>query len=135
MARPLLSHSATRRLSQQSSRLFSTSQATPRLSACSVGEAASRRQIAAQSAWIPTYSTSVTSASLQRFRFCQQSAPFSSTSTRPATKVLQNPRTGDEGEALMINISPRAVEVGVESFHIMCPSCFCMFPGRESVFR
>ncbi|KAI2787560.1 Iron-sulfur assembly protein 2 [Penicillium oxalicum] len=34
---------------------------------------------------------------------------FSTSSVQRATKVTQNPRTGEDGETLMINISPRAV--------------------------
>ncbi|RAQ40734.1 iron sulfur assembly protein [Aspergillus flavus] len=40
----------------------------------------------------------------------QQRCAFSSTSTRPATKVIQNPRTGEDGNPLTIEISPRAAE-------------------------
>ncbi|KAE8380720.1 hypothetical protein BDV26DRAFT_256869 [Aspergillus bertholletiae] len=49
--------------------------------------------------------------SLPAFVRLQQRCAFSSTSLRPATKVLQNPRTGEDGNPLTIDISPRAAEV------------------------
>ncbi|KAE8351777.1 hypothetical protein BDV28DRAFT_13385 [Aspergillus coremiiformis] len=41
----------------------------------------------------------------------QPRSAFSSSSLRPATKVLQNPRVGEDGNPLTIEISPRAAEV------------------------
>ncbi|KAE8156075.1 hypothetical protein BDV40DRAFT_282256 [Aspergillus tamarii] len=49
--------------------------------------------------------------SLPAFVRFQQRCAFSSSSIRPATKVLQNPRTGEDGNPLTIEISPRAAEV------------------------
>jgi hypothetical protein len=53
---------------------------------------------------------------LYRSSVRQSVASFSTSPTRLATKVTQNPRTGDDGEALMISISPRAVTVRVQWF-------------------
>lgn len=108
MSRSLLSSTAARRLAQgPSCRLFSTSRAS-RLSAFSDGELISRRSrpVASSTALLGCFSKSPASRyTRQRF------ANFSSTSIRPATKVTQNPRTGDDGEPLTIAISPRAIEV------------------------
>ncbi|CAI7595987.1 unnamed protein product [Penicillium bialowiezense] len=107
MSRSLLSSTAARRLAQgPSCRLFSTSRAS-RLSAFSDGELISRRSrpVASSTALLGCFSKSPASRyTRQRF------ANFSSTSIRPATKVTQNPRTGDDGEPLTIAISPRAIE-------------------------
>ncbi|KAJ5787759.1 FeS cluster insertion protein [Penicillium paradoxum] len=110
MSRHLLSSTIARRLSQsQGCRLFSTSRPALRisgLSAFSDGEVVSRRPGTVACAPLnrsaPQFSTS---------RYIRQNrACFSSSSVRPATKVTQNPRTGDDGESLMMAISPRAIE-------------------------
>ncbi|KAJ5438611.1 uncharacterized protein N7458_009609 [Penicillium daleae] len=109
MSRPLFTSTAARRLSQQQGRLFSTSRPALRLSASSsAGQLATRRLIAA-SAGAPVYRPFVRGCLSRSSPVRQSVASFSSSSARLATKITQNPRTGDDGEALMINISPRAV--------------------------
>lgn len=54
---------------------------------------------------LPRLSTSPFAVSRQRY-------PFSSSSARPSAKVIQNERTGDDGNALLVGISSRAAEVG-----------------------
>lgn len=111
MSRSLLSSTATRWLAQsQTCRLFSTSRAL-RLSAFPDGELISRRSrpVASGTPLLGCFSNSISPYTRQRF------ANFSSTSIRPATKVTQNPRTGDDGEPLTIGISPRAIEVSLYS--------------------
>ena len=110
MSRPLLSSGAARQLFQaQGCRLFSTSRPALRLSAFSDGQFVSCRPGAVASG-ATLFNRSVPKISLSRYN-SQRFANFSSSSVRPATKVTQNPRTGDDGESLMIAISPRAVEV------------------------
>lgn len=41
----------------------------------------------------------------------RQRCAFSTSTPRPGVRVVQNPRVDDEGNTLMINISPRAAEV------------------------
>jgi hypothetical protein len=41
----------------------------------------------------------------------RQRCAFSTSTPRPGVKVVQNPRVDDEGNMLMINISPRAADV------------------------
>lgn len=110
MTRSFLSPTAARRLSQQTARFFSTSRPALRLSASSVGEVTTCRQTSALSPDTSSYKIAVP-RSIARSPFRRQVAYFSSSSIRPAAKVIQNPRTGDDGETLMIGISPRAVEV------------------------
>ncbi|CAI7577511.1 unnamed protein product [Penicillium pancosmium] len=109
MTRSLLSPTAIRRLSHQHARLFSTSWPALRISASSVGEVATNRQTTTITPTTSLYKNTVP-RSISRSPFRQHVAPFSSSSVRPATKVIQNPRTGDDGETLMIGISTRAVE-------------------------
>ncbi|KAJ5232880.1 hypothetical protein N7468_005836 [Penicillium chermesinum] len=111
MSRPFLSQSAARRLSRQSSRLFSTSRPATRFSACSVGEATLDRRTPTSAKQTSPCHPLIRRASVRPPFSYQQAAPFSSSAACSATKVLQNPRTGDEGEPLMISISPRAVEL------------------------
>ncbi|KGO76946.1 FeS cluster insertion protein [Penicillium italicum] len=100
MSRILSSSTAVRRLSQtQACRFFSTSRPALRLSAFPGGDASSA----------PSVKRSVPRPSAPR-HIRQQHACFSSSSFRPATKVTQNPRTGDDGQSLTIGISPRAIE-------------------------
>ncbi|CAI7673586.1 unnamed protein product [Penicillium manginii] len=109
MTRSLFPPATVRRLTQQNTRLFSTSRPILRISASSVGEVATYRQTTTSTPVTPLYKTTIPrSISLSPFR--QHAASFSSSSARPASKVIQNPRTGDDGETLMIGISPRAVE-------------------------
>lgn len=110
MTRSLLSPTAIRRLSHQRARVFSTSRPGLRISASSVGEVATCRQTTPITPATSLYKNTVP-RSISRSPFRQHVASFSSSSVRPATKVIQNPRTGDDGETLMIGISPRAVEV------------------------
>ncbi|KAJ5215801.1 FeS cluster insertion protein [Penicillium cinerascens] len=110
MSRPFITSTAARRLSQQPRRVLSTSRPVLRLSASSVGEFAPRRATAAAAAGTSFCRYSVPKSSLARSLFRQPCAYFSASSVRPATQVTQNPRTGDDGETLMIAISPRAVE-------------------------
>ncbi|KAI2708816.1 hypothetical protein CBS147354_9090 [Penicillium roqueforti] len=110
MSRPLFSSTAVRRLSQaQTCRLFSTSRPALRLSAFPGGEVVPRRPRTVASSASPL-KRSVAQPSNSRY-IRQPHACFSSSSIRPATKVTQNPRTGDDGQSLMIGISPRAMEV------------------------
>ncbi|CAG7996029.1 unnamed protein product [Penicillium nalgiovense] len=109
MSRSLFSP-AVRRLSQpQTCRLFSTSRPALRLSAFPGGEIVPRRPSTIASSTLPLKRSAPQSSTPRSIR--QQNASFSSSSVRPATKVTQNPRTGDDGQSLMVGISPRAVEV------------------------
>ncbi|KAJ5081735.1 FeS cluster insertion protein [Penicillium alfredii] len=109
MSRPFISSTARRLSPFQHCRQLSTSRPACRLSASS-GKLTTRRpsSLAASPAFLTRPSAPRSSTPLSRF--CQRYASFSSSTIRPATKVLQNPRTGDEGQALVIEISPRAVE-------------------------
>ncbi|KAJ5666221.1 FeS cluster insertion protein [Penicillium maclennaniae] len=108
MSRPFPISTPVRWLSKQPYRPFSTVRPALRLSASSVGDFASRR------ATVPVTAgdcrPSAPKSSLARTLIRQPCASFSASSIRPATQVTQNPRTGDDGETLMISISPRAVE-------------------------
>ncbi|KAJ6124091.1 FeS cluster insertion protein [Penicillium samsonianum] len=109
MSRPLFSSTAVRRLSQpQTCRLFSTFRPALCLSAFSAGEVVPRRPSAVASSAPPLKRSAPQSSTSRYIR--QQHACFSASSVRPATKVTQNPRTGDDGQSLMIGISPRAAE-------------------------
>ncbi|KAJ5559632.1 FeS cluster insertion protein [Penicillium frequentans] len=109
MTRSMWLSTHARRLSQQPGRRFlSTSRPATRLSAFSVGEIVPRRKTVVASASLSRPSVTRPLISCSRLR--APVASFSSSSVRPATKVTQNPRAGDDGETLMINISPRAVE-------------------------
>ncbi|KAJ5143831.1 FeS cluster insertion protein [Penicillium bovifimosum] len=109
MSRHLISSTATRGLSQpQTCRLFSTSRPTLLLSAFSGGEVASRRPHTATTN-APSLRRSTPQSSVSRYTR-QHYVCFSSSPIRPATKVTQNPRTGDDGEPLTMTISPRAIE-------------------------
>ncbi|OOQ85354.1 putative iron sulfur assembly protein [Penicillium brasilianum] len=108
MSRPLFTSTAARQLFQQHGRLLSTSQSALRLSASSSAGQLAARRFTAASAGASVYRPFVRGC-LLRSPILQFVAPFSSSSTRLATKVTQNPRTGDDGETLMISISPRAV--------------------------
>ncbi|KAF4167528.1 hypothetical protein CNMCM6936_004983 [Aspergillus lentulus] len=57
-----------------------------------------------------TTNTSVRIPSTRRSLNYRQRCAFSASTARPGVKVVQNPRVDDEGNALMINISPRAAE-------------------------
>ncbi|KAJ9492295.1 hypothetical protein VN97_g909 [Penicillium thymicola] len=110
MSRPIFSSTAIRRLSQpQKCRLFSTSRPALRLSAFPGGEVVPRRSSTVASSATPSRSPAFQSSTSRYIR--RQNACFFSSSVRPATKVTQNPRIGDDGQSLMIGISPRAVEV------------------------
>ncbi|KAJ5502414.1 FeS cluster insertion protein [Penicillium fimorum] len=109
MSRHLFSSVPARRLSQaQTSRLFSTSRPALRLSAFPGSQIVPRRPGTVASTAHPLKRSAPQSSTSCYIR--QQHACFSSSSVRPATKVTQNPRTGDDGEPLMMAISPRAVE-------------------------
>lgn len=110
MTRSPFSPTVARRLSQQPTRLFSTSRPAFRLSASSVGEISTHRQSTRLNPNTSLYKF-VAPRSVNRFSLPQPVATFSTSPVRPAAKVVQNPRTGDDGETLMIGISPRAVEV------------------------
>ncbi|KAJ5599615.1 hypothetical protein N7450_000682, partial [Penicillium hetheringtonii] len=109
MTRSPFSPTVARRLSQQPTRLFSTSRPAFRLSASSVGEISTHRQSTRLNPNTSLYKF-VAPRSVNRFSLPQPVATFSTSPVRPAAKVVQNPRTGDDGETLMIGISPRAVE-------------------------
>ncbi|OQE04517.1 hypothetical protein PENVUL_c032G03160 [Penicillium vulpinum] len=109
MSRHLASSTAARWLSQtQTCRLFSTSRPVLRLSAFSGGEVVPRRPSIIASG-TPLLKRSAPQPSKSCY-IRQQRACFSSSSVHQATKVTQNPRTGDDGQFLKINISSRAVE-------------------------
>ncbi|KAJ5915940.1 hypothetical protein N7454_010847 [Penicillium verhagenii] len=111
MTRSLWSATPARQISQQSCRRFiSTSRPAAHLSAFSVGQIASCRKRVVASA--PLSRPSIPRFLISCSRLHAPVASFSSSSVRPATKVTQNPRAGEDGETLMINISPRAIEVG-----------------------
>jgi hypothetical protein len=113
MSRPFFKSTVARRLSQQHGRLFSTTRCALRLSASSsVGQPATRRLTTA-TVGAPAYRPSLRGC-LSRSPVRQSVASFSSSCARLATKVTQNPRTGDDGEPLMISISPRAIAVRVQ---------------------
>ena len=122
MSRSLLSSSTVRRLSQpQTCRLFSTSRPALRLSAFPGGEIVPRRPSTTASSTLPLKRSAPQSSTPRSIR--QQNACFSSSSVRPAAKVTQNPRTGDDGQSLMIGISPRAVEVSLYRISLLL---FCL---------
>ncbi|KAJ5604745.1 FeS cluster insertion protein [Penicillium lagena] len=109
MSRPLLSSTAARRFSQApQTRLFSTSRPAQRLSAFPDGKLTACRQFIHIQQSAPRC---LSRHSTPRSSFLRpQHASFSSSTVRPATKVTQNPRAGDDGATLMVKISPRAVE-------------------------
>ncbi|KAJ5614117.1 FeS cluster insertion protein [Penicillium herquei] len=107
MYRALRASSSVCKLSQQPCRLLS-SQPTARLSAFSVGEVAHHRKTLVTSA--PSFKSSAPTSTFLRSHLRSSVASFSSSAIRPATKVLQNPRTGDNGEVLMVKISDQAVK-------------------------
>ncbi|KAJ5907527.1 hypothetical protein N7495_000209 [Penicillium taxi] len=90
------------------SRLFSTSRPAKRLSTSC--EIVHRRASAAAAVGASFHTPSISRRPPSRCYIRQSVASFSSSSVRAATQVLQNPRTGDDGATLMINISPRAAE-------------------------
>ncbi|KAJ5485172.1 Iron-sulfur assembly protein 2 [Penicillium diatomitis] len=99
---------ALRQLSQAPSQLFLSVRPALRISASSfVTKAATRRFTTAPTAFSAPRST--TSKRTRRGQHQFPAAAFSTSPVQLATKVTQNPRTGDDGETLMINISPRAV--------------------------
>ncbi|KAJ5637070.1 hypothetical protein N7490_006949 [Penicillium lividum] len=108
MTRSLWSSTTARRLSQQPCRRFLSTSRPATLSAFSVGEITPRRKTFVASA--PLYRPSVPRSLIFCSRLHAPIASFSSSSVRSATKITQNPRAGEDGETLMINISPRAVE-------------------------
>ncbi|GFF30762.1 iron-sulfur assembly protein 2 [Aspergillus udagawae] len=57
-----------------------------------------------------TTNTSFRIPSTRRSLNYRQRCAFSASAARPGVKVVQNPRVDDEGNTLMINISPRAAE-------------------------
>ncbi|KAJ5087428.1 FeS cluster insertion protein [Penicillium angulare] len=107
MSRPLWSSAPARRLSQQPCR-FLSSRPAARLSTFSVGEAAPLRKTTLAST--PRYERSISRSSITNSHLRTPIASFSSSSVKQATKVVQNPRAGEDGETLMVEISPRAVE-------------------------
>ncbi|CAL5869592.1 uncharacterized protein PFLUO_LOCUS3822 [Penicillium psychrofluorescens] len=109
MSRPLLSSTAARRLSQApQTRLYSTSRPAQRLSAFPDGKLTACRQYIHihQNAPRCLSRTSTPRHLLLR----PQHAYFSSSTVRSATIVTQNPRAGEDGDTLMIKLSPRAIE-------------------------
>lgn len=126
MSRPLLSSTAARRFSQApQTRLFSTSRPAQRLSAFPDGKLTACRQHIHIQQSVPRC---LSRPSAPRCSFLHpQHVYFSSSTVRPATKVTQNPRAGDDGATLMIKISPRAVEVRLTPALVLH-----MFLGRMS---
>lgn len=115
MSQPLVPARTVSQISRQTRRLFSTSWLVPRLSASSVGTG-SRRATPTLATRASLRKPSIRQSPPPHFLFGQPSASFSASSVRRATKVVQNPRTGDDGETLMVSISPRAVEVRLMRF-------------------
>ncbi|KAJ5273063.1 FeS cluster insertion protein [Penicillium angulare] len=107
MTRPLWSSAPARRLSQQPCR-FLSSRPAARLSTFSVGEVTPLRKTTLAST--PRYERSISQSLITNSHLRAPIASFSSSSVRQATKVVQNPRAGEDGETLMVEISPRAVE-------------------------
>ncbi|KAB8203395.1 hypothetical protein BDV34DRAFT_199477 [Aspergillus parasiticus] len=114
MSRSMLSSAARQLWRQRSPRTgvpaFSSSKPRSSISA-SFSDSTPRRSISYAICESKTYRFSSPRRSLAAFVRLQQRCAFSSTSTRPATKVIQNPRTGEDGNPLTIEISPRAAEV------------------------
>ncbi|KAJ5938578.1 hypothetical protein N7466_001712 [Penicillium verhagenii] len=109
MTRSLWSATPARQISQQPCRRFiSTSRPAAHLSAFSVGQITPCRKRVVASA--PLTRPSIPRFLISCSRLHAPVASFSSSSVRPATKVTHNPRAGEDGETLMINISPRAIE-------------------------
>lgn len=127
MSQRFLPARTMRRLSQQPCRLFSTSRPASRFSASSVGGIASRRATRTVATNVSLHRPSVPRSLPSPCPFRQPHASFSASSVRPGTKVIQNPRTGDDGETLMVSISPRAVEVRSRWFRSSWPFLSCGF--------
>ncbi|KAI9368823.1 hypothetical protein BJX61DRAFT_194937 [Aspergillus egyptiacus] len=122
MSRPFLS-SAARRFSRPCP-ARATSPVPSSLSAPS--SHASRRTLAIQTT--PKRTSRVRSIFPQYQPSCLNTAeprsPFSSSAANRAARVTQNPRTGEDGNTLMIDISPRAANVRSASPAPLC-ACFC----------
>ncbi|KAL5343974.1 hypothetical protein BJX70DRAFT_5997 [Aspergillus crustosus] len=54
----------------------------------------------------------------------QKCSPFSSSATRPAAQVTQNPRVDEEGKTLMMDISARAAKVRFTCLSNPCARLF-----------
>lgn len=79
-----------------------------------------------------TTNTSFRIPSTRRSLNYRQRCAFSASTARPGVKVVQNPRVDDEGNALMINISPRAAEVCWMTFLKLC---LCLFAEMSDQLR
>lgn len=124
MSRPVLS-SATYRLSRHPShspavsvrrchRLFSTPRTAPSISASLYSGFVSRQPATntlGASGKPQTFRNRLPRSSLTPFAAPRQRYAFSSSSARPGARVVQNPRTDDDGNELMVSISSRAAEV------------------------
>ncbi|KAL4888974.1 hypothetical protein BDV59DRAFT_205691 [Aspergillus ambiguus] len=113
MSHPMLS-SAVRRLSRPRTPRSSFPASKPsRPSSASFCAATAHRQACGPSfvsTMTPTSRRAPSWASVSPFAVPRHHRAFSSSPTSQATKVLQNPRTGDDGNTLMVEISPRAAE-------------------------
>ncbi|KAL4875761.1 hypothetical protein BJY04DRAFT_201286 [Aspergillus karnatakaensis] len=54
----------------------------------------------------------------------QHRSPFSSSATKPAAQVTQNPRSGEDGNTLMVDISARAAKVRWTELLCFCDKLF-----------
>ncbi|KAE8390797.1 hypothetical protein BDV23DRAFT_154383 [Aspergillus alliaceus] len=89
----------------------------------SLGDSTPRRQLSYASCESKTIRLNTPRRTISPFMRVQQHCAFSSSSIRTATKVLQNPRTGEDGNPLMIDISPRAAEVCLHLRSSVASSC------------
>ncbi|KAL4965575.1 uncharacterized protein BDV14DRAFT_52547 [Aspergillus stella-maris] len=131
MSRPALS-SAARQLSRSRSVIPVTKIASPAANSTPSFSASRSFCHSSYRTQIPTIATSRRISQYQRAprapRACLYAAPRSqfSTSTRlHAAQVTQNPRTGDDGETLMVGISERAANVGSSISLLRDVELFC----------
>lgn len=69
------------------------------------------------------------SANASAFSAPRHRAAFSSSSVRPAAKVVQNARNDEEGKPLLVDISARAAEVRCSISFFLCFLCAVVWMG------